>query len=282
MKSGGLKNNSIKNQYLKRNPQHILSSSPVSAAYFRRCSHGDRVINRHSGERAAYGSRVWLSRRAETLSHVPPGLRTLYRSVPCASPGKKPFQGAWRATLSISSKRQDHAPWTSPGISMARPETGRGNEEAWHQTPRADASVRTIMKWRFSEPMARSVARASQTCAVRQAAKCAMRNLERVPGIEPGYSAWKAAALPLSYTRADPEYTIRAAEGRWWEMQDSNLRRRSQRIYSPPPLPLGTISRNHFRARLRARPSRQGSGTASALWPLAFALSTAQRPPTLP
>jgi hypothetical protein len=25
--------------------------------------------------------------------------------------------------------------------------------------------------------------------------------MERVPGIEPGYSAWKAAALPLSYTR---------------------------------------------------------------------------------
>jgi hypothetical protein len=26
--------------------------------------------------------------------------------------------------------------------------------------------------------------------------------LERVKGIEPSYSAWKAAALPLSYTRA--------------------------------------------------------------------------------
>jgi hypothetical protein len=26
-------------------------------------------------------------------------------------------------------------------------------------------------------------------------------NLERVEGIEPSYSAWKAAALPLSYTR---------------------------------------------------------------------------------
>ena len=26
-------------------------------------------------------------------------------------------------------------------------------------------------------------------------------NLERVAGIEPAYSAWKAAALPLSYTR---------------------------------------------------------------------------------
>jgi hypothetical protein len=28
-----------------------------------------------------------------------------------------------------------------------------------------------------------------------------MRMLERVKGIEPSYSAWKAAALPLSYTR---------------------------------------------------------------------------------
>jgi hypothetical protein len=27
------------------------------------------------------------------------------------------------------------------------------------------------------------------------------RSLERVKGIEPSYSAWKAAALPLSYTR---------------------------------------------------------------------------------
>jgi hypothetical protein len=28
--------------------------------------------------------------------------------------------------------------------------------------------------------------------------------LERVKGIEPSYSAWKAAALPLSYTRLCP------------------------------------------------------------------------------
>jgi hypothetical protein len=31
-------------------------------------------------------------------------------------------------------------------------------------------------------------------------AKC-LKTLERVKGIEPSYSAWKAAALPLSYTR---------------------------------------------------------------------------------
>ena len=30
------------------------------------------------------------------------------------------------------------------------------------------------------------------------------RKLERVEGIEPSYSAWKAAALPLSYTRVRP------------------------------------------------------------------------------
>jgi hypothetical protein len=28
--------------------------------------------------------------------------------------------------------------------------------------------------------------------------------MERVKGIEPSYSAWKAAALPLSYTRVEP------------------------------------------------------------------------------
>jgi len=31
-----------------------------------------------------------------------------------------------------------------------------------------------------------------------------LKTLERVKGIEPSYSAWKAAALPLSYTRAPP------------------------------------------------------------------------------
>jgi hypothetical protein len=33
------------------------------------------------------------------------------------------------------------------------------------------------------------------------AAANALKKLERVKGIEPSYSAWKAAALPLSYTR---------------------------------------------------------------------------------
>lgn len=33
-------------------------------------------------------------------------------------------------------------------------------------------------------------------------AKSSTNCLERVAGIEPAYSAWKAAALPLSYTRA--------------------------------------------------------------------------------
>jgi hypothetical protein len=35
--------------------------------------------------------------------------------------------------------------------------------------------------------------------------------LERVKGIEPSYSAWKAAALPLSYTRAGDQLSRRAS-----------------------------------------------------------------------
>src|SRR6476659_17329 len=37
-----------------------------------------------------------------------------------------------------------------------------------------------------------------------------LKDLERVKGIEPSYSAWKAAALPLSYTRAGVDLTRRA------------------------------------------------------------------------
>jgi hypothetical protein len=33
-----------------------------------------------------------------------------------------------------------------------------------------------------------------------------LKSLERVKGIEPSYSAWKAAALPLSYTRDAADY----------------------------------------------------------------------------
>jgi hypothetical protein len=39
-----------------------------------------------------------------------------------------------------------------------------------------------------------------------------LETLERVKGIEPSYSAWKAAALPLSYTRA-PDFLAAEANG---------------------------------------------------------------------
>jgi hypothetical protein len=78
--------------------------------------------------------------------------------------------------------------------------------------------------------------------------------LERVKGIEPSSSAWKAAALPLSYTRAGnpkPEFRgpmpissafpFRSSPcdfrcPQWWRGLDSNQRRHSQRVYSPSPL----------------------------------------------
>ncbi len=51
--------------------------------------------------------------------------------------------------------------------------------------------------------------------------------MERVKGIEPSTSAWKAEVLPLNYTRI---------YFKWWREQDSNLRTRWERIYSPPRL----------------------------------------------
>ena len=44
---------------------------------------------------------------------------------------------------------------------------------------------------------------------INESNKC-LKTLERVKGIEPSYSAWKAAALPLSYTRAGDELSRRA------------------------------------------------------------------------
>jgi hypothetical protein len=38
----------------------------------------------------------------------------------------------------------------------------------------------------------------------------ALKRLERVKGIEPSYSAWKAAALPLSYTRETRRFATAA------------------------------------------------------------------------
>jgi hypothetical protein len=38
-----------------------------------------------------------------------------------------------------------------------------------------------------------------------------LNRLERVKGIEPSYSAWKAAALPLSYTRISVDQLSRQA-----------------------------------------------------------------------
>ena len=59
------------------------------------------------------------------------------------------------------------------------------------------------------------------------ASAAALPKVERVMGIEPTQSAWKAEVLPLNYTR----FSIH-----WWRGKDSNLRRLSRQIYSLIPL----------------------------------------------
>ena len=72
--------------------------------------------------------------------------------------------------------------------------------------------------------------------------------MERVAGIEPARSAWKAEVLPLNYTRNATrpsildllltslgEYSDNNSRANGGGGKDSNLRS-SQRIYSPSPL----------------------------------------------
>ena len=109
--------------------------------------------------------------------------------------------------------------------------------------------------------------------------------LERVKGIEPSSSAWKAAALPLSYTRMSPAF-IDASSGvaSRRELPPSCAaphakaggggRTRtyegvSQRIYSPPPLPLGTLSQTCALASSSSKDKRDwpaGRPGSGALW----------------
>jgi hypothetical protein len=51
------------------------------------------------------------------------------------------------------------------------------------------------------------------------------RKMERVKGIEPSYSAWKAAALPLSYTRVQGVCIRSTGRRKWWRGLDLNQRR---------------------------------------------------------
>ena len=57
-----------------------------------------------------------------------------------------------------------------------------------------------------------------------------------------GYGAAAFARFAQNLGRLAEPSAREANEG-WWGRQDSNLRRLSQRIYSPPPLPLGTLPR---------------------------------------
>jgi hypothetical protein len=86
--------------------------------------------HRHSGGRAAYGS-AWqrCHARAESLSHVPPGLRALEIAPHAPARAKSRDRACGEPHIQQVSKpsRQDHTPWTSLKCLMSRPETGRGD-----------------------------------------------------------------------------------------------------------------------------------------------------------
>ncbi len=91
--------------------------------------------------------------------------------------------------------------------------------------------------------------------------------MERVKGIEPSRSAWKAEVLPLNYTRKtkglmpinQSSYAqLKTYQERsWWRGEDSNLRRLSRQIYSLFPLaarePLRQIKSGDYAVKSKTR-----------------------------
>jgi hypothetical protein len=124
-----------------------------------------------------------------------------------------------------------------------------------------------------------------------QSSRLRLPRLERVMGIEPTPSAWKAEVLPLNYTRehrepqpagqtgpghhrpshpepghrvvarpqpSGPDGTAqRTLESCWWRGEDSNLRRLSRQIYSLIPLTAREPLRNERRSIRGPAPGRQ-------------------------
>src|SRR5437016_6635519 len=94
--------------------------------------------------------------------------------------------------------------------------------------------------------------------------------LERVMGIEPTSSAWKAEVLPLNYTRADGRPICRPnltgphrSPTEMWRGKDSNLRRRKPAdLQSAPVGRLGTPPQNEPRILI------SGSWRVNACWPV--------------
>jgi 23S rRNA (guanosine2251-2'-O)-methyltransferase len=72
--------------------------------------------------------------------------------------------------------------------------------------------------------------------------------MERVKGIEPSYSAWKAAALPLSYTRDICTLQQYAGKAKWWRGLDLNQRRANPADLQSAAIDRSATSPDTFRA----------------------------------
>ena len=116
-------------------------------------------------------------------------------------------------SLAVLSERRDHllfvpVPWSKTAIDHSVDSLSpwlRGDKlKSRRKLLDVDQSSARRLNVRETvvQPWSRRVAKRSERVHVRTKL---LSLLERVKGIEPSYSAWKAAALPLSYTRADAD-----------------------------------------------------------------------------
>jgi hypothetical protein len=100
-----------------------------------------------------------------------------------------------------SKSTQDREVWS--GCKSAAPATDRSGRTATNERSDIREPTRHLPRVSLRSPGLRG----------RRARRCRWGKLERVKGIEPSYSAWKAAALPLSYTRIAGDHLTRPRGG---------------------------------------------------------------------
>ena len=136
--------------------------------------HGDIKLPAHAGNGVAGKGARWLRHRPARNPHGP-AEPTVPASISAGDRGARDYSGQNDATC--LRRKDTHDTLLTPTRRSFRPDYG------------AFSYDQSLTNRKIKE-------------LASNAGEAQDQDLERVKGIEPSYSAWKAAALPLSYTRA--------------------------------------------------------------------------------
>ena len=149
-------------------------------------------------------------------------------------------------------RRMRRRPTRSPPSSCAPQRTSITAQKSSRTPPDVQTGSRALASGRWSKLTADKAPLAPTTPVLREM---------RPPHPKIRCTTDPTCTIRTCGDKGGDEPPVRARQS-WWERKDSNLRRHSQRIYSPPPLPLGTLS--HVAAGPRTSITKPSVAEASA------------------